>query len=42
VRLTAPLVAALLCERILTPARREHQARSLIEVAKTRRLIAVA
>jgi hypothetical protein len=42
VRLTAPLVAALLWERVLTAARREHEARSLVEVRRDRRLIAVA
>lgn len=42
VRLAAPLVAALLWERVLTAARREHEARSLVEVRRDRRLIAVA
>jgi hypothetical protein len=42
VRLTAPLVAALLWERVLTAARREREARSLVEVRRDRRLIAVA
>src|SRR5664280_3764096 len=42
VRLTAPLVAALLWERVLTAARREHEARSLVQVRRARRLIAVA
>jgi hypothetical protein len=42
VRLAAPLVAALLWERVLTAARREHEARSLAEVRRDRRLIAVA
>src|SRR5665811_1888328 len=34
VRLTAPLVAALLWERVLTAARREHEARSLVQVRR--------
>jgi hypothetical protein len=42
VRLTAPLVAALLWERVLTAARREHEARSLVQVRRDHRLIAVA
>ncbi len=42
VRLAAPLVAALLWERVLTAARREHEARSLVEVRRDRRLLAVA
>ena len=42
VRLAAPLVAALLWERVLTAARREHEARSLVEVRRDHRLIAVA
>jgi len=42
VRLTAPLVAALLWERVLTAARREHEARSLLQVRRDHRLIAVA
>jgi hypothetical protein len=42
VRLTAPLVAALLWERVLTAARREHEARSLMQVRRDHRLIAVA
>ena len=42
VRLTAPLVAALLWERVLTAARREHEARSLVQVRRDHRLISVA
>jgi len=42
VRFTAPLVAALLWERVLTAARREHEARSLVQVRRDHRLIAVA
>jgi hypothetical protein len=42
VRLAAPLVAALLWERVLTAARREHEARSLVQVRRDHRLIAVA
>jgi hypothetical protein len=41
VRLAAPLVAALLWERVLTAARREHEARTLVELRRDRRLIAV-
>jgi hypothetical protein len=37
-----PLVAALLWERVLTAARREHEARSLVQVRRDHRLIAVA
>ncbi len=42
VRVAAPLVAAWLWERVLTAARREHAERTLVEVRRDRRLLAVA
>ncbi|GEA87687.1 helix-turn-helix domain-containing protein [Cellulomonas cellasea] len=42
VRVVAPLVAAWLWERVLTAARREHADRTLVEVRRDRRLLAVA
>lgn len=42
VRVVAPLVAAWLWERVLTAARREHADRTLAEVRRDRRLLAVA
>lgn len=42
VRVTAPLVAAWLWERVLTAARREHAQRTLVELRRDHRLLGVA